>query len=181
MVQVESLQSVKNGKDVRCVSSHEKVLSKLNISPTFGFILTENTLESRSGCILLGWVFTLSCSSPPLSWASSSSCTAYSLWTPMCQGRKMCTLWIDSCILYQKCISLIMLLLLHMLTSVRRLVMTTWTSPCVHCVMEYATTGIWVLCVRWPELRICLTMELPSSLLYSCLCGVTMLSNTLSW
>lgn len=53
------------------------------------FMLTENTLESRLGCILPGWVFILSSSSLPLYWASLSSCMAYLLWIPMCQGRKI--------------------------------------------------------------------------------------------
>lgn len=51
--------------------------------------------------------------------------------------------------------------------------MTAWTSPCVHFVMACATTGVWVRCAHWPELHTCLTMEPLSSLLFSCLCGVT--------
>lgn len=49
---------------------------------------TESTLESRLGCILPGWVSTLSSSSLRLYLASSSSCTAYSLWTLTCQGEQ---------------------------------------------------------------------------------------------
>ncbi len=139
------------------------------------FILTGSTLESRSGCILPGWVFILSSSSLPQYWASLSSCTAYSLWMPMCQGRQIQTLQTRASFSKVCYIIITCVFILYVYISARRHVMTTWTSPCVHCVMECVTTGVWVRCAHWPEHRTCSTMEPLSSLLFSCLCGVTIL------
>lgn len=50
------------------------------------------------GCILLGWVCTLSCLSLRLCWASLSSCMAYLLWTPMCLRKHIQTLQTYVCL-----------------------------------------------------------------------------------
>ena len=78
-------------------------------------------------------------------------------------------------------LSLLIIYLFFLYISARRHVMTTWTSPCVHCVMECATTGVWVRCAHWPERHTCSTTEPLSCSLFSCLCGVTIHSFTLSW
>lgn len=51
------------------------------------FRWTGSTLESRLDSILPGLVYILSSSSLPQYWASLSFCMAYSLWTPMGQGK----------------------------------------------------------------------------------------------
>lgn len=66
----------------------------------------------------------------------------------------------------------------HLHISVRRHVMKTWTSQCVHCVMLCVTIGNWLQCVLWLEPHTCSTMELLSSLLFSCLCGVNWHTNS---
>lgn len=133
---------------------------------------TGSTLESRSVCILPGWVSTLSSSSLRLYWASSSSCTAYSPWTLTCRGGRTGTILSTHALVCFTCVFTTCKI------SARRRATTTWTSPCVPCVMECATTGAWARCAPWPGQRTCLTTEPPSSLLFSCLCGVTIHPNT---
>lgn len=137
-------------------------------------VFIENTLESKLGCILLGWEFIPSSSSLPRFLASLSSYTEYLPWIPTYQGFIITLVYqdiTDSPITY----STFDLNLCLCVLSVKKRVMTISTSPCVHCVIKCVTTGNWAQCAHWPEQHIYLTMESRSCLLFSCLCGVTLI------